>query len=82
MSIIQFSPLQSRPSSSFWSSLASLKLDKLKLDDSQVDITGYFERAKVVQDKAVAGQDGVGNVFVGGSLSVDADAFDESGGSR
>jgi hypothetical protein len=70
MPILQFTPLRSFPSPSFWQHLTSLKLDTLKLDDSIIDIHGWMEEGKSVFDRE-QGED----VWMGGSVAVDADSL-------
>nr|APT43518.1 autophagy protein ATG7 [Nicotiana benthamiana] len=40
--ILQFAPFQSSVDEGFWHKLSSLKLNKLRLDDSPISITGYY----------------------------------------
>lgn len=79
MAVIQFSPLQSRPSPALWAALAALKLDTLKLDEAEVPIVGQVEACKLVQDRQGGDAEGQG-VFVPGSLNVGGDAFEGSQG--
>ncbi|EIW68710.1 hypothetical protein TREMEDRAFT_74150 [Tremella mesenterica DSM 1558] len=73
---LQFQPLSSQPTPSFWSALNSLKLDRLKLDDAQQPITGWLEEGRQVLDKeTVAGPSSTGVVGVDGSLGVGGGAF-------
>lgn len=69
---LQFQPLASQPTPSFWSALNTLKLDKLKLDDAEQPITGWLEEGKEVKDRE-GGQQSVG---VDGSLGVGGGAFE------
>ena len=79
MPLLQFTPLQSRPSASFWSSLTSLKLDTLKLDDTERDILGFLDEGMLVKDRGAGTskkqEDEQGGqeegVWVAGSLGVD-----------
>ena len=75
MTLLQFQPLSSQPTPSFWSALNTLKLDKLKLDDTQQDIAAWFEEGKEVIDRESAG----GNTKIGvdGSVGLGGGAFDD-----
>lgn len=70
MPILQFTPLRSFPSPSFWQQLTSLKLDTLKLDDSAMNIHGWLEEARSVYDKEQSS-----DVWMSGSVAVDADSL-------
>ena len=70
MPILQFTPLRSFPSPSFWQQLTSLKLDTLKLDDSAIDIRGWMEEGRSVYDK----EQNV-DLWMSGSVAVDADSL-------
>jgi ubiquitin-like modifier-activating enzyme ATG7 len=74
MAPLQFQPISSQPTAAFWSALTSLKLDKLKLDDSEVDIAAWLEEGREIKDKeAKAGESsGVG---VDGVMGVGSGAF-------
>lgn len=74
---LQFQPISSQPTPAFWSALTALKLDKLKLDDSQVDISGWLEECRNIRDKEAKGGEGV--VGVDGVLGVGSGAFGEDG---
>lgn len=76
MPLLQFTPLPSRPTSAFWSSLTSLKLDTLKLDDSTQRLTGFLDEGMWVKDRLRGEEKGT---WVGGSLGVDERSFSESG---
>jgi hypothetical protein len=79
MPLLQFTPLQSRPSASFWSSLTSLKLDTLKLDDTERDVLGFLDEGMLVKDRGAGNskkkEDEQGGqeegIWVAGSLGVD-----------
>lgn len=75
MAPLQFQPLSSQPTPSFWSALNTLKLDKLKLDDTQQEITAWLEEGKEITDRESAG--GGKQVGVDGSIGVGGGAFDE-----
>lgn len=53
--ILQFSPLHSQPTPSFWSTLTSLKLDRLKLDDTPQEIIGWLKAGNYALPKASKG---------------------------
>jgi ubiquitin-like modifier-activating enzyme ATG7 len=73
MAPLQFQPLASQPTPSFWSALNTLKLDKLKLDDTQQPISGWLEEGREVVDK----ENGDRRVGVDGSLGVGGSSFGE-----
>lgn len=75
MPILQFTPLSSFPSPSFWQQLTSLKLDTLKLDDSVRDIQGWLEEGRSVLDRE-SGEE----VWISGHFMVDGQSFAESAG--
>ncbi|KAJ9113198.1 hypothetical protein QFC22_006037 [Naganishia vaughanmartiniae] len=72
MPILQFTPLSSFPSPSFWQQLTSLKLDTLKLDDSVRDIRGWLEEGRSIRDRESSEE-----VWMSGHLMVDGDSFVE-----
>lgn len=80
---LQFQQLSSQPTPGFWSALTSVKLDKLKLADTRLTITGQLSEARqtVDREKAQAPADSAvsvdGAVGIDGVLSVDAEAFAE-----
>ncbi|GAA6027462.1 hypothetical protein JCM8097_007874 [Rhodosporidiobolus ruineniae] len=63
---LQFLPLSSSISPSFWHALTHLKLHHLKLSDRPVNITAHYSRAKHVQDRLTG--DTVG---ISGALELD-----------
>lgn len=73
MAPLQFQPLASRPTPTFWSALNTLKLDKLKLDDAQQPIHGWLERGREIVDR----ERGNEKVGIDGSLGVGAGSFGE-----
>ena len=73
MAPLQFQPLASQPTPTFWSALNTLKLDKLKLDDAQQPISGWVEEGREVIDK----EGGDRRVGVDGSLGVGGSSFGE-----
>lgn len=75
MAPLQFQPLTSRPTPSFWSALNSLKLDKLKLDDAQQPIHGWLEEGREIVDR----ERGNEKVGIDGSLGVGAGSFGMEG---
>ncbi|KAJ9119946.1 hypothetical protein QFC24_005429 [Naganishia onofrii] len=75
MPILQFTPLSSFPSPSFWQQLTSLKLDTLKLDDSVRDIQGWLEEGRSVLDRE-SGEE----VWISGHLMVEGQSFAELAG--
>lgn len=79
MPLLQFTPLQSRPSASFWSSLTSLKLDTLKLDDTERDVYGFLDEGMTVKDRTASKDGKEEGVWVAGSLGVDERSLAESG---
>jgi ubiquitin-like modifier-activating enzyme ATG7 len=76
MAPLQFQPLSSQPTPSFWSALNTLKLDKLKLDDTQQPIEGWLDEGRLIVDKAK--QDG-STVGLDGTLGISGSAFGEQG---
>lgn len=71
MAPLQFQPLASQPTPTFWSALNTLKLDKLKLDDTQQPILGWLEEGREVIDK----DNGDRRVALDGSLGVGGSSF-------
>lgn len=79
MPVLQFQPLASQPTPSFWTALNALKLDKLKLDDAEQPISGWMTEGKEIIDKDhLTGKQG-GMISVDGSLGVGGSAFGEGG---
>lgn len=76
MAPLQFQPLSSQPTPSFWSALNTLKLDKLKLDDAEQPITGWLEQGREIVDKANEAGPPVG---VDGIVGVSGNAFGAEG---
>lgn len=76
---LQFQPLASQPSPSFWAALSAHKLNHLKLDDSQLQIRAYLEPAKriLINKENAADKADVG---IDGSLVVGGEAFEDEGG--
>jgi len=73
MAPLQFQPLASQTTPTFWSALNALKLDKLKLDDAQQPISGWLEEGREVIDR----ENGDNRVGVDGSLGVGGSSFGE-----
>ncbi|KAK4684304.1 ubiquitin-like modifier-activating enzyme ATG7, partial [Tremellales sp. Uapishka_1] len=69
---LQFQPLSSQPTPAFWSAVNTLKLDKLKLDDTVQPLKGWIEAGRSVRDRE--GREGE-EVGVDGSLGVGGGAF-------
>ncbi|KAE8539178.1 ubiquitin-like modifier-activating enzyme ATG7 [Cryptococcus gattii VGV] len=76
---LQFQPLASQPTPSFWAALSAHKLNHLKLDDSQLQIRAYLEPAKriLINKENAADKADVG---IDGSLVVGGEAFEAEGG--
>lgn len=73
MPLLQFQPLSSQPTPSFWTALNTLKLDKLKLDDAQQSINAWLSEGKEVIDRESTGGDK--RVGVAGTVGVGGSAF-------
>lgn len=69
-STLQFLPLQTSISPSFWHRLTDLKLHTLQLSDAPVPISGYYGRGKQVHDR-VTGQ----SIGISAGLELDASSF-------
>lgn len=80
---LQFQQLSSQPTPAFWSALTSVKLDKLKLDDTRLTITGHLSEATQTVDREKAAGPSGGEessdetIGIDGVLAVDGDAFAE-----
>ena len=72
---LQFQQLSSQPTPSFWTALNSLKLDRLKLDDTQQPMSAWLSEGKEVVDRESAG--GEKKVGVAGTVGVGGSAFGE-----
>ncbi|GAA5873942.1 hypothetical protein JCM3774_004046 [Rhodotorula dairenensis] len=70
---LQFLPLQTSISPSFWHRLTDLKLHQLQLSDAPVPLVGHYGRGKQVTDR-VTGQ----TVAINAGLELDAASFDIS----
>lgn len=80
MAPLQFQPISSQPTAAFWSALTTLKLDKLKLDDTEVEIKAWLEQGREVRDREAKSDDGGDTVIgVDGVLGVGSGAFGEDG---
>lgn len=77
MAPLQFQPYVSQPTPDFWSALTSLKLDKLKLDDSTLPIYAWVEEGRGIAnvDKLTGRKEGK-SVGVDGSVVLSATAFE------
>lgn len=77
MAPLQFQPYVSQPTPEFWSAVTSLKLDKLKLDDSSLAIHAWVEEGRSIPDlnKFTGIKEGK-SVGVDGSVVLSATAFD------
>lgn len=77
--LLRFDTLTSHPSPSFWSTLTTLKLDKMKLDDTPRQITGYLEQGRRVVDReAKAGEKD--EIWIGGSIGIDGNSLEAEDG--
>ncbi|ORY26898.1 hypothetical protein BCR39DRAFT_540015 [Naematelia encephala] len=77
MAPLQFQPLSSQPTPSFWSALNSLKLDKLKLDDSEQPMEAWLEESREIHDREKGG-----TIGVSGSVGLGSGAFGQESGER
>lgn len=68
---LQFLPLSTSISPSFWHRLTDLKLHHLKLSDDPVPISGWYGRGKQVTDR-VTGE----SVAISAGLELDSASFD------
>lgn len=74
---LQFQPYVSQPTPDFWSALTSLKLDKLKLDDSSLAIHAWVEEGRSIPNlNKLTGLKEGQSVGVDGSVVLSATAFD------
>jgi ubiquitin-like modifier-activating enzyme ATG7 len=72
MPLLQFAPLSSSPSPSFFHALTAHKLDVAKLDDDFIPIVGEFAEGKFIKDRGADGRE----VGLSGSVNVDGRCFD------
>lgn len=72
MVLLQFSPLQSAPSPSFFHALTKHKLDVARLDDSLVPISAEFAEGKVVKDREGGGDE----VGISGGIELGLNSFE------
>jgi len=72
---LQFLPLSTSISPSFWHALTSIKLHELKLSQHAIPVKGYYSKGKQVRDRLN------GNELVGinGGLELDQDSFIRGG---
>ncbi|EJT49415.1 hypothetical protein A1Q1_01437 [Trichosporon asahii var. asahii CBS 2479] len=77
MAPLQFQPYISQPTPEFWSAVTSLKLDKLKLDDSSLAIQAWVEEGRSIPNlnKLTGVKEGK-SVGVDGSVVLSATAFE------
>ncbi|WVR04403.1 E1-like protein-activating enzyme Gsa7p/Apg7p [Kwoniella sp. DSM 27419] len=79
MPILQFQPLSSQASPSFWTALTAHKLDHAKLDDAPVSISGWMTQGRVQglnHKSSTPGDDPKHSVVrIDGSVHVGANAF-------
>ncbi|GAA6006191.1 Atg7p [Rhodotorula paludigena] len=68
--VLQFLPLSTSIAPSFWHTLTSLKLHRLKLDDAPLELTGHYAKGRSVTDKT-SGQ----TVGISGALELDEHSF-------
>ncbi|OCF41825.1 E1-like protein-activating enzyme Gsa7p/Apg7p [Kwoniella heveanensis CBS 569] len=77
MPILQFQPLASQPTPSFWSALTSYKLDEARLDDSPKLIDGWLDEGRSLE--VTGGGAGRGKLQesagIDGSVNVGGNAF-------
>ncbi|GAA5935779.1 hypothetical protein JCM1841_004129 [Sporobolomyces salmonicolor] len=69
---LQFLPLSTAISPSFWHQLTHLKLHHLKLSDAPVPISGWYTRGKQVKDRMTGEA-----VSISGGLELNEASFDE-----
>lgn len=50
--IVQFTPLSSAISPSFWTTLAALKIDRLQLSDEAVEVQAHYGIGKRIKDRS------------------------------
>ncbi|WVQ97783.1 E1-like protein-activating enzyme Gsa7p/Apg7p [Kwoniella sp. CBS 9459] len=77
MPVVQFQPLSSQPTPSFWSALTSHKLDEAKLDDSFKLIRGWMDegRSFAVSSNSNSTDGHQQQAGIDGSVSVGGNAF-------
>lgn len=77
---LQFQPYVSQPTPDFWSSLTSLKLDRLKLDDPLLPLHAWVDESRVIPDfNRLTGVTKGKNIGIDGSVVLSATAFDAPG---
>ncbi|GAA5906638.1 hypothetical protein JCM5296_000717 [Sporobolomyces johnsonii] len=69
---LQFLPLSTAVSPSFWHQLTHLKLHHLKLSDAPVPISGWYTKGKQVKDRMTG--EAVG---ISGGLELSKASFDD-----
>lgn len=73
MAPLQFTPLTSSISPSFWQALTQLKLHKFKLSDEPIPITGNYRKGRSVLDRTTGE-----TVELPGGVELDAAAFEDA----
>lgn len=71
--VLQFAPFASQISPSFWTSLASLKLDELQLSDSKVSVAARYSTGKSTYDRTSGD-----TIHLPVNLHLDSDSLDQS----
>ncbi|WWC59159.1 E1-like protein-activating enzyme Gsa7p/Apg7p [Kwoniella dejecticola CBS 10117] len=80
---VQFQPLASQPTPSFWTALNSYKLDKARLDDSEQWISGWLEQGKSITTRSNTLASGESLVVgIDGAFSVGGNAFGDTSENR
>lgn len=74
MVLVQFAPIRSAASPSFFHALTKHKLDVARLDDSLVPITGEYAEGKVMVDREGGGQ----QVGIPSAVELGISSFDSS----
>ena len=75
---LQFLPLSTSISPSFWHALTSRNLHQLKLSQEPVPIHGHYSKSKQVKDRIKANE----LVGISGGLELDHDSFSDSSDSE
>lgn len=71
-SLVQFAPFSTTISPSFWSSLASHKIDRLQLSDDLVRVRAHYSTGRKVLDRQTGEQ-----VALPASMSVEGEALSD-----
>lgn len=72
MVLVQFAPLRSAPSPSFFHALTKHKLDVARLDDSLLPITAEYAEGKVIVDREGGGH----QVGIPAGVELGIDSFE------